>query len=327
MRRSGLAVVLSVSLFVAPLAGEAQPAGKVSRIGYLSSASSNPPNELAHLRQGLKDLGYAEGRNVLIDARFAENKLDKLPELAVDLMSLKPGVFVTFSTPAAKAASQATRTIPIVMSSGADPVGLGLVTSLRHPGGNVTGLTHLAGPEMWEKVLEFLKESVPTVSRIGILRNSAILPEARGVENLARVAGAHGLSLLPVELRSVEEFSVAFAALIRKRIDARVAFESPFNVQHRRTITEFAIEKRLPTAFGQRVFVEAGGLISYGTSLDKLSYQAATFVDKILKGAKPSDLPIERPTKFELVINLKTAKALSLTIPQSLLVRADEVLQ
>src|SRR5262245_11227494 len=241
------AVVLG--LLLVAIGTEAQQPARTYRIGYLSSAPASPPNGLEPFRQGLRELGYVEGRNVFILERFAENRLDRLPELAADLVRLKVDIIVTFSTPAAKAASQATTTIPIVMSSGGDPVGLGLVASVRHPGGNVTGFTHLAGPEMWAKVLEFLKEIAPNVSRVGVLRNSAIPPD------------------------------------------------------------------------------EAGGLLAYGTSFDILSHQTATYVDKILKGAQPGDLPVQQPTKFELVVNLRTAKALGLTIPPSLLLRADQVIE
>ena len=327
LRRTSLGWVISLGLLVLTPGAEAQQPSRVYRIGYLSSASASPPNELEPFRQGLRELGYVEGRNVLIAARFAEHKLDQLPELAADLVRFKADVIVTFSTPAAKAAKQATNTIPIVMSSGGDPVGSGLVASLARPAGNVTGFTHLAGLEMWEKVLEFLKEIARSVSRVGVLRNSAIPPEARALELLKGPASALGLSLLPVELRAVDEFPGAFAALIRDHADAVVAFESPFNVEHRRSIAEYAIQKRLPTAFGQRAFVEAGGLVSYGTSFDTLSHQAATYVDKILKGANPGDLPVQQPTKFELVVNLKTAKGLGLTVPRALLLRADKVVE
>jgi putative ABC transport system substrate-binding protein len=313
--------------FVAPLIAEGQQAGKVYRIGYLSSESANPPNGLEAFRQGVRELGYVDGRNVLIEARFAEHKLDRLPELAAELVRLRMDVIVTFSTPAARAAKQATHTIPIVMSSGGDPVGSGLVASLARPGGNVTGLTHLAGPEMWAKVLEFLKGIAPKVSRVGVLRNSTIPPEVRGFEALQEPARALGLSLLSVEFRAADELTRAFETMTRDHADAFVASESPLNVEHRRSIAEYAIQKRLPTAFGHRAFVDAGGLISYGASFDNLPRQAATYVDKILKGAKPGDLPVEQPTKFELVINLKTAKALGLTIPPSLLQRADQVIE
>jgi ABC-type uncharacterized transport system substrate-binding protein len=328
MRRIGLAVILAAVLMVVPLAAEGQQsAGTVYRIGYLSSESATPPNGLEPLRQALRELGYVEGRNVFIEARFAEHKLDRLPEMAAELVRAHKDVIVTFSTPAAKAAQHATLTIPIVMSSGGDPVGSGLVASLARPGGNVTGLTHLAGPEMWVKVLEFLREIAPKISRVGVLRNSSIPPEVRGFEILQEPARKFGLSLLSVEFRAADELPRAFETMIRENVDAFVASESPLNLDHRRSIAEYAIQKRLPTAFGHRGFVDAGGLISYGASFANLPRQAATYVDKIFKGAKPADLPIEQPTKFELVINLKTAKALGLTMPQSLLVRADEIIQ
>jgi putative ABC transport system substrate-binding protein len=298
MRRIGLAVVLalSLSLFLVPLAAEGQqPAGKVYRIGYLSSESATPPNGLEPLRQAVRELGYVEGRNVLIEARFAEHKLDRLPEMAAELVRAHMDVIVTFSTPAAKAAQHTTPTIPIVMSSGGDPVGSGLVASLARPGGNVTGLTHLAGPEMWVKVLEFLKEFAPKVSRVGVPRNSTISVESRAVDMLREPARMRGLTLLPIECRAADEFARAFDTMIRDHVDAVVASESPLNVEHRRTIADYAIEKRLPTGFGHRAFVEAGGLVSYGTSFANLPRQAATYVDKIFKGAKPADLPSSSP--------------------------------
>jgi len=318
---------VTLGLLAAPLAAEAQRPGSVYRIGYLSSESASPPTGLELFRQGVRELGYVDGRNVLIEARFAEHRLDRLPELAAELVRLRMDVIVTFSTPAARAAKQATHSIPIVMSSGGDPVGSGLVASLARPGGNVTGLTHLAGPEMWAKVLEFLKEIAPKVSRVGVLRNSTIPPEVRGFEVLQEPARMLGLSLLSVEFRAPDELARAFDTMIRDHADAFVASESPLNVEHRRSIAEYAIQKHLATAFGHRAFVEAGGLISYGASFANLPRQAATYVDKILKGAKPAELPIEQPTKFELVLNLKTAKALGLTIPQSLLQRADQVIE
>jgi putative ABC transport system substrate-binding protein len=226
----------AVAVLAAPLVAEAQRAGKVYRIGYLSSASASPPTDLEPFRQGLRELGYVEGRDVLIEARFAEHKLDRLPELATELVWLKVDVIVTFSTPAAKAANQTTKTIPIVMSSGGDPVGSGLVASLARPGGNVTGLTHLAGPEMWGKVLEFLKEIAPKISRVGVLMNSTIPLEARGFEVLRERARGRGLSLLPAECRAADEFPRAFDTMIRDNAaDAVVASESPLN---RYTCTE-----------------------------------------------------------------------------------------
>jgi len=326
LRRPSFTWAIPLGLLLMAISAGAQQPARTFRIGYLSSASASPPNALEAFRHGLRELGYVEGRNVLILERFAANRLEQLPELAADLVRLKPDIIVTFSTPAAKAAQQATKTIPIVMSSG-DPLGSGLVASLARPGGNVTGFTHIGGPEIWDKVLELLKQIAPGVSRVGVLHNSAIPPEAWALEHLKGPAAALGFNWLPAEVRSVDEFPAAFAALMRQRADAMVAFESPFNVEHRRVIADFAIQERLPTAFGQRAFVEAGGLVSYGTSFDILAHQTATYVDKIFKGARAGDLPVQQPTKFELVINLKTAKALRLTIPRSLLLRADQIIE
>jgi ABC-type uncharacterized transport system substrate-binding protein len=306
-----LAGFLALALLAAPLGAEGQPAGKVWRIGFLSSGV--PPASLDRLSQGLQEFGYVEGRNIIIEPRFAALRLDRLPALAAELVRLNVDVLVTSSTPAALAAKQATSRIPIVMSSGGDPVGSGLVASLARPGGNVTGVTHLAGPEMQHKVLELLKEIVPKVSRVGIITNSTIPPEVHSLEAMQTHSRALGLTLLPTEVRSPSDFDHAFPAML--------------NTEHRGLIVEFAAHHRLPTAFGRRLFVEAGGLMSYGSDLGSLLRRTAFYVDKILKGAKPADLPVEQPTKFELVINLKTAKALGLTLPPSILARADEVIQ
>jgi putative tryptophan/tyrosine transport system substrate-binding protein len=318
-------VMLIITLLAAPLAAEAQPAGKVARIGFLSSGV--PPIGLERLTQGLRELGYVEGRNIVIESRFAELRLDRLPALAGELVRLNVDVLVTLSTPAALAAKQATSRIPIVMSSGGDPIGSGLVASLARPGGNVTGLTHLAGPEMQHKVLELMKETVPKVSRVGVITNSTIPPEVHSLRAMQTHAPALGLMLIPTEVRSPGDFVHAFAAMLRARVEAVFAFESPLNSEHRGLIVEFAAQNRLPTAFGRKLFVEAGGLMSYGADQGSLSQRAAYHVDKILRGAKPGDLHIEQPTKFDLVINLKTAKALGLTIPPAVLARADEVIQ
>jgi ABC-type uncharacterized transport system substrate-binding protein len=324
MKRLAVAF-LTLALLAEPLTAGAQPVGKVWRIGFLSS--SPPPTGLERLSQGLRDLGYVEGRNITIEPRFAALSLDRLPALAAELVRLDVDVLVTASTPAALAAKHATSSIPIVMTGGGDPVGSGLVASLARPGGNVTGLTHLAGPEMQQKVLELLKEIAPKVSRVAIVTNSTIPPEALGLEAMRTPARALGLTLLPTEVRGSGDFDHAFTAMLRNRVDAVFAFESPLNVEHRRRIVEFAAQNRLPTAFGRRWFVDAGGLMSYGADPESLYRRAAFYVDRILKGAKPADLPVEQPTKFELIINLKTATALGLTIPQSVLLRADEVIQ
>jgi len=217
-------------------------------------------------------------------------------------------VIVTASTPAAQAATHATHAIPIVMATGGDPVGAGLIASLSRPGGNVTGMTHLAGPEMQQKLLELLKEIAPRVARLGIITNRTITPEISSLKAMEAPARALGLTLVTVDVRHPDQFDAAFVSIIRDRIDALLAFESPMNRANCRRIVDFATQHRMPTVFGVKAFVDAGGLISYGTDFSDLFRCAAFFVDKILKGAKPADLPVEQPTKFELVINLKTAR-------------------
>ena len=316
---------LASSLLAAPFAAEGQLAGRVWRIGFLSSSVS--PGGLEPLRQGLRKLGYVEGRNITVETRFAALRLDRLAELAAELVHLRVDVIITASTPAAQAAKAATKTIPVVMATGGDPVGAGLVASLARPGGNVTGLTHLAGPEMQQKLLELLREAAPRTARLGVLTNQNIAPEVHGLELMRASARVLELTLVTIDVRDPDGFEPAFAAMIRDRVDALFAFESPMNVQYRQRIVDVASQRRLPSVFGNRAFVDAGGLVSYGPDFNDLYQRAAAYVDKILKGAKPADLPVEQPTKFELVINLKTAKALGLTIPPSLLARADQVIE
>ena len=294
---------LTGSLLAAPLAAGAQQASKVPRIGYLALNPTANPHLHEAFRQGLRDLGYVEGRNVMIESRDAEGKPEQLPALAADLVALKVDVLVAQPTVAALAAKQATRTLPIVFPV-AEPVTSGLVTSLARPGGNITGLSSLA-PEMAGKGLELLKQAVPGVSRVAVLWDPGAFPERttkemrKGVEGAAR---ALGVRLQFIEARGPNDFDGAFSEMTRARAGAL-------------------------TVLGGSKSVEAGGLMAYGPSVPDLFRRAATYVDKILKGAKPGDLPVEQPTKFELVINLKTAKALGLTIPQALLQRADEVIQ
>jgi len=321
---------LAGGLLAAPLAAEAQQATKVARIGYLG----NSPTGFPHLReaflQGLHDLGYVEGRNVVIEYRYAEGKLERLPALAAELVALKVDViFVGGGTLTALAAKQATRTLPIVFADAADPVTSGLVTSLARPGGNVTGLYALAA-ELVGKRLELLKQAVPEVSRVAVLWHPGAVPEhtekdmLKGAEVAAR---ALGVRLQFVEARGPADFDRAFSDMTRARAGALTMLPSTMFVNERRRLVDLAAKNRLPTVLAARVWVDDGGLMSYGPSIADLFRRAATYVDRILKGARPGDLPVEQPTKFELVINLKTAKALGLTIPQSVLVRADEVIQ
>jgi ABC-type uncharacterized transport system substrate-binding protein len=315
---------------LAPFAARAQQVAKVARIGFLSL--NQAPNRHLHeaFRQGLRDLGYVEGRNVVIESRDAEGKPERLPALAAELVALKVDVILTGGgTPPALAAKQATKTIPIVFSSAPDPVTDGLVTSLARPGGNVTGLSNL-NAELVGKCLEHLKQAVPGVSQVAVLWQPGFMDERADKDMLKAAdvaARALGVRLQLVEARGPADLDRAFSDMTKARAGALTVLPSAMLFTERRRLVDLATKSRLPAVYAQREFVEAGGLMAYGPSLADLFRRAATYVDKILKGAKPADLPVEQPTKFELVINLKTAKALGLTIPPSLLGRADEVIQ
>ncbi len=320
---------LAGGLVAAPFAAEAQQAAMVPRIGYLSPNLTASPHTHKAFRQGLHDLGYVEGRNLVIEYRDAEGKLERLPALAAELVALKVDVVVAPNTVAALAARQATKTIPIVFAVAADPVTSGLVTSLARPGGNVTGLSILS-PELVGKGLELLTQAIPGVSRIAVLWQPGALGE-RTEKDLLKEAevAARALGMRPqvVEARGPEDFDRAFSDMTRARTGALTVLTSIMFVIERRRLVDLAAKNRLPTVYPYREFVDAGGLMAYGPNIADNYRRAATYVDKILKGAKPADLPVEQPTKFELVINLKTAKTLGLTIPLSLLQRADEVIQ
>ncbi len=330
IRGVALIAVLALSFFVAPLAAKAQQATKIARIGFLTVNLA--PN--LHLReaflQGLRDLGHIEGRNVVIEYRDAEGKFERLPALAAELVALKVDVIVaTGGTRAALAAKQATRTVPIVFASAGDPVTSGLVTSLARPGGNVTGLSNLVA-ELVGKCLEQLTQAVPGVSRVAVLRLPGALGERtdKGMLTGAEVAGRTlGVRLQFVEARGPADFDRAFSDMTRARAGALTVLPSNMFLRERRRLVDLAAKNRLPAVYFLREFVDAGGLMSYGPNVADLYRRAATYVDKILKGAKPADLPVEQPTKFELVINLKTAKALGLTIPPSVLARADHIIE
>jgi putative ABC transport system substrate-binding protein len=320
---------LAGSLVAAPLAAEAQQAAKIARIGFLALNLAASPHLQEAFRQGLRDLGYVEGRNVVIEYRGAEGKLERLPALAAELVALKVDVIVAGGTPHALAAKQATRILPIVFATASDPVTSGLVTSLARPGDNVTGLTNLA-PELVGKCLEQLKQAVPGVSRVAVLWQPGVQGERTEKDMLKRAevaARALGVRLQFVEARGPDDFDRAFSEMTRARADALTVLQGPMFVNERRRLVDLAAKNRLPAVYPWRDGVDAGGLMSYGPNLADSFRRAATYVDKILKGAKPGDLPVEQPTKFELVINLKTAKALGLTIPQSLLGRADHVVE
>jgi putative ABC transport system substrate-binding protein len=278
-------------------------------------------------RQGLRELGWVEGQNIAIEHRLAEGKLDRLPHLAAELVRLKVDVILATSSPPAVAAKNATRTVPIVMATSADPVGQGLVASLARPGGNVTGLSFSVGLEVVGKELELLKETVPTVRRVAVLSNPANPGHALAIKNVQSRARALGVQLVLLEARDPNEFEPAFAAMARERAGALLVVPDAVFGLHRARLQGLAAKSRLPAMYGLREHPETGGLMSYAVDLRESFRRSATYVDKILKGAKPGDLPIEQPTKFELVINLKTAKALGLAIPPSVLVRADEVIR
>jgi len=328
----GLIVTLALGVLLAPLAAEAQQAGKVARIGILTGGSPEIPVEQAALdafRQGLRELGYAEGQNIALDYRFAEERWERLSGLAAELVRLKVDVIFALYTPPALAAKQATSTIPVVAAAMADPVGDGLVASLARPRGNITGTTFL-GPELVAKRLGLLKEALPRVSRVAALWHPGVYSERTMRDMLKETevaARALGVQLQLVEARGPNDFDSAFSAMTRDRAGAFIVLPSPMLYREHRRIVNLAAKSRLPAMYQAREFVEAGGLMAYGANLADLSRRAATYVDKILKGTKPADLPVEQPTKFEFVINLKTAKALGLTVPQSVLIQADEVIR
>jgi putative ABC transport system substrate-binding protein len=324
MQLFGLVVILALSLNLAPLAAEAQPAGKVSRIGFLFFGAPGPSAEVDAFRQGLRELGYIEGQNATIEYRFAGGQVERMPELASELARLKVDVIVTSNTPSAMAAKAATSTIPIVFAVVADPVGAGLITNFARPGGNITGLSSI-GRELGGKRLELLKEVAPKASRLAVLYNPSDRSNQLILKELQEAAPALRLSVHPLGVRAPNEF----AAMTRERDHA--LFVAPgvltLELRNRRALVDLANKSRIPAMWGHRQFVDAGGLMSYAVNFYDQVRQAAIYVDKILKGAKPGDLPVEQPTKYELIINLTAAKALGLTIPQSLLVRADEVIQ
>lgn len=327
---ASVATALAFTVLASMSAGAQQPA-KLAQIGVLSS--HYPPSSPRYLRarfdaflQGLRELGYVEGQSAVIHWRFSAERDDLLPGLAGDLVQRKVDVIVTTTTPATVAAQRATATIPIVMAALADPVRSGLVASLARPGGNTTGLTQVTG-EIYGKRVEALRQAVPGLARLAVVYNPANRPSVDDWKQTEAAARSMGLEVLPVEARELGDLENAFSAMTRGRVHAIVVTADAKYVSERTRISTLALQAGLPTMFWTREFAEVGGLMTYGTNVPYLYRRAATYVDKILKGAKPSDLPVEQPTIFELVVNLKTAKALSLVIPGSLLVRADEVIQ
>jgi len=328
--RRQLAASLGAVVIAIPLSTLPQPrAAKIPRIGYLQAVA--PLNDsspfLEDFRQGLRELGYVEGKNLQLEVRWGQGKLETLPALAAELVRLKVDVIVAVSSPSVVAASHATRTIPIVMPLSSDPVGDGLVTSLARPGGNVTGLSMMA-PELGAKRLQLLREVLPNLSRpIAVLWNPDYVGMVARFREAQGAAPSIGMGVRSVEVRDSRELERALETMDRDRPDALLLLVDPLTTSQRFRIVEFAAQERLPAVYETSQFVEAGGLMSYGANLDDLVRRAAGYVDKILKGARPGDLPIEQPAKFELVINLRTAKALGLAIPQSVLVQADRVIE
>jgi putative ABC transport system substrate-binding protein len=318
-------LVGTVALLAAPLEAEAQPAGKVVRIGWLQPTLPSEA-QVEGFRHGLRDLGYIEGKDFIIESRWEQGRYDRLQDLAAELVRLPVDIMVSANTAALLAIKRATTTIPVVMLGQGDPVGTGLVDSLPHPGGNITGLSNISS-ELGGKRLELLKEIVPGLSRVAVLANSANPVIGVAVGETEAAARLMGLSVQALDVRALDELQGAFTAMRRGRAQALVLTADSLHFSLRRRVIDFAAKARLPAVYAYREFVEAGGLIAYGPNFVDLYRRAALFIDKILKGAKPADLPVEQPTKFELVINLKTAKALGLTIPPSVLARADEVIE
>jgi ABC-type uncharacterized transport system substrate-binding protein len=324
----GFRLILSITLALVWLfntvAAEAQQVAKVARIGWLGDDPTRAPHLQEAFLQGLRDLGYVEGRNLVVERRYTEGKLDRIPALATELVALNADVIVATSTPNALAAKQTIRTVPIVFAAASDPVASGLVSSLARPGGNVTGLSFFT-PDLVGKCMELLKQAVPGVSRVAVLWQPEERPD-KDMLNGAEVASrALGVRLQFVEARGPDDFDRAFSEMARTRAGGLALVTSAMFFIERRRLVDMAAKNRLPTVYPWLEAVDAGGLMSYGPHVPDLFRRAATYVDKILKGAKPSDLPVEQPTKFELAINLKVAKALGLTIPQSVLARADHV--
>jgi putative tryptophan/tyrosine transport system substrate-binding protein len=318
-----LVLILALGLALAPFAADAQAPAKVPRIGWLQSGFplSEATRQGSPFFQALRALGWVEGQNITVEARYGEERADRLHELAAELVQLRVDVIVAGDSAAIRAAKQATRTIPIVMTVSGDPVRAGYVASLARPGGNITGLSNLT-PQLTGKRLEFLTEVIPGLSRLAVLGP----PGAPDWPELAAATQAVGVQLLALKVDRPEEFGGAFEAAAKERAEALIVLPAPITNRYRRRLVDFAALHRLPAMYPLKAYVQ-GGLMAYGPSIPDLYRRAATYVDKILKGAKPADLPVEQPTTFELVINLKTAEALGLTIPPTLLFQADEVIR
>jgi ABC-type uncharacterized transport system substrate-binding protein len=332
MKGGAMKNVLRLIAIIATVVGcgalaEAQQATKIPRIGYLSAPS--PSAQMARIdafRQGLRELGYVEGKNIVIEHRSADGKLDRQPALAAELVRLKVDIIITGGPQSTRAAKEATSTIPIVMAQDNDPLGNGFVASLARPGGNITGLATLA-PEIGGKRLELLKEIVPKLSRVAVLGTSTVPGNAQQLKETERAAGALGVRLQFLEVLDPKDIETAFRVAGKGRADAVLTLPSAILLSQRAQLADLAVKNRLPAIYSQPEYAEAGGLMTYGVNITDLYRRAATYVDKILKGRKPADLPVEQPIKFELIINLKAAKQIGLTIPQKVLGRADRVIK
>jgi len=328
MRKAGvLSIVLVAVLLAVAVVAEAQQAKKVPRIGFLGAAyPSTNAARIEAFRQGLRALGYVEGKNIIIEYRWAEGKPERLPDLAAELVRLKVDLIVTTGPTVTRAAKEATNTIPIVMAQDSDPVGSGFVASLARPGGNITGLSTLA-PEVSGKRLELLKEIIPKLSRVAVVGISTRPGNAQSLKEVELAAGTFKVQVQYLDVLDVKEIETAFQAATKGRAEAVLVLQSPFFNSQRKQIIDLAIKSRLPAIYPQTDYTEAGGLMYYGANTPDLFRRAATYVDKILKGAKPADLPVEQPKKFEFIINLKAAKQIGLTIPPNVLARADKVIR
>jgi putative ABC transport system substrate-binding protein len=327
MKKKNTILTLCAMLLALCVSAEAQQPTKIARIGYLSGTSYSANSaRVDAFRQGLRELGYVEGKTIVVEWRYAEGKLDRLPALAAELVRLKVDVIVASAPPPTRSAKQATATIPIVMSYDDDPVGNGFVASLARPGRNITGLATLA-PELSGKQLELLREIVPKLSRVAVIGNATRPGSPQALREVNLAGDAVGVQLQYLEIQAPKDIEIAFRAASQEHAEGVLVLTTPVLISRRKQVAELAVKDRLPTIYGRPEYVEDGGLLSYATSFTDLSRRAATYVDKILKGAKPAELPVEQPTKFELIINLKAAKQIGLTIPPSVLARADKIIR
>jgi len=327
MNRRDFIALLGGAAAAWPLAGRAQQSVNVPRVGFMgNSTESLEANLVGSFREGLRKLGYQEGRNIVVEYRWAEGKYEHFPTLIAELLTAKVDVIVTAGTPASMAVKKATTIVPLVMVAVGDPVGVGLVPSLARPGGNLTGLSSIA-PDLEGKRMELLREVVPKLAHVGVFFNPANLFHTVSMRNARTATETLGIKLLPLSVRVSQDLNGAFATIRKEKPDALLVLADRVYLHERKRMMDFALQHRLPNASAHKEMVEAGGLMSYGPSYEDMHRRAADYVDKILKGAKPGDLPIQQPTKFDLKVNLKTAKALGLDVPPTLLARADEVIE